>query len=174
MKKFQGSFIFWTLLSKNCLFFDNFDKQLVLVKILTCNNKSWANINSKLNLGPLLLLPLMNLTKFSCLSKLSKSRQFLLSKVQKMTEPWNFFIKQKMFEICDFHNKFSNSEPYDFLEWVPDRPEHHGQKIGFRAACEGSIWNFIEPGALFWVYATAARRCFDPANTWCMRHPPTV
>ena len=91
-----------------------------------------------------------------------------------MTEPWNFFIKQKMFKICYFHNKFSNSGPYDLLEWVPDGPEHHGHKIGFRAACEGSIWNFIEPGALFWVYATAARRCFDPANTWCTMHPPTT
>ena len=91
-----------------------------------------------------------------------------------MNKPWNFFIKQKMLRICDFYNKFSISGSYDLFEWVPDGPEPHGHKIGFRAACEGSIWNFIEPGALFWVYATAARRCFDPANTWCKRNPPTV
>ena len=87
VKKFQGSVIFWTLLSKNCLLFNNFNKQLILVKFIKGNNKSGPKFSLELMFAQLLLLQVRILTKTSCLSKLSKNRQFLLSKVQKMTEP---------------------------------------------------------------------------------------
>ena len=48
MKKFQGSVIFWTLLSKNCPLFDNFNKQLILVKFIKGNNKSGPKFSLEL------------------------------------------------------------------------------------------------------------------------------
>ena len=90
LKKFQGSVIFWTLLSKNCLLFNNFNKQLILVKFIKGNNKSGPKFSLELMFAQLLLLQVRILTKTSCLSKLSKNRQSVLSKVQKMTESWIF------------------------------------------------------------------------------------
>ena len=65
MKKFQGSVIFWTLLSKNCLLFDNFDKQLNLVKFIKGNNKSGPKFSLELMFAQLLLLQVRILTKTS-------------------------------------------------------------------------------------------------------------
>ena len=103
----------------------------------------------ELTFAQLLLKPVDKWTKTKCLSKLSKNEQFLLSKVQKMTKPKFFFIKQKMLGICDFYNRFSISGPFDLSEWVPDGPEPLGAEDGLGAQQEGSIWNFLEPGGLF-------------------------
>ena len=65
MKKFQGSVIFLTLLSKNCLLFDNFDKQLILVKFIKGNNKSGPKFSLELMFAQLLLLQVRILTKTS-------------------------------------------------------------------------------------------------------------
>ena len=86
-EKISGFSLFWTLLSKNCLLFDNFNKQLILVKFIKGNKKSGPKFSLELMFAQLLLLQVRILTKTSCLSKLSKNRQFLLSKVQKMNEP---------------------------------------------------------------------------------------
>ena len=87
----------------------------------------------------LLLKPVDKWTKNKCLSKLSKNEQFLVSKVQKMTKPKFFSIKQKLLRICDFYNRFSNSGPFDLSEWVPDGPEPLGAEDGLGAQQEGSI-----------------------------------
>ena len=62
--------------------------------------------------------------------RMSKNEQFLLSKVQKMTKPNIFSMKQKMLGICDFHNRFLISGPFDLPEWVPDGPEPLGAEDG--------------------------------------------
>ena len=85
-----------------------------------------------------------------------------------------FFIKQKMLGICNFYNRFSISGPFDLSEGSPDGPEPLGAEDGLGAQQEGSIWNFLEPGGLFWVYAAVARRWNVPAHTWCMTSPPTT
>ena len=104
MKKKLGLLIFWTLITKNCPFLVNFDKPLFLVKSLKVYYQSGPEINLALIFAQLLPKLVTNFIKNKSLSKFFKNEQFSVSKVQKMTEPKIFFIKQKMLRIYDFHN----------------------------------------------------------------------
>ena len=91
MKKSCGLVIFWTLLTKNCSFLENFDKPLFLVELLKVYYQSAPEFNLELNFALLLPKLVINLTENKCLSKFSQKEQFSVSKVQKMSEP-KFFL----------------------------------------------------------------------------------
>ena len=95
--------------------------------------QSSPKFNLELIFAQLLPKLVTNFIKNKSLSKFFKNEQFSVSKVQKMTEPKIFFIKQKMLRIYDFHNTISISGPFDVFEWVPDGPEPHGAQDGFGA-----------------------------------------
>ena len=64
--------------------------------------------------------------------KIAQKTTIFANKSPKNDQIQKFFLKQKMLRICDFHNKFSISGPFDVSEWVPDGPESHGAQDGLK------------------------------------------
>ena len=151
------------ILTSSCFWSNNYELKLKVVPNSTCN-WSLSNFCKK---------DAKNLTRNKLWWNLSKFDLFLLCKVQKKEFATSFFIEQKMLGIYGFHNKFSILGPSDLIECALDGPEPHGHEIGLSSPWEGSNWNFLVLDISFWVYAPAAKLCFNLPHCLCKQSHPT-